>query len=99
MSIILDLYFIQFVILFHSLTNVLVNRHVLNLRRAANDEAGNNNVQTLTSLHFTVGNVLGNIGEPVSQPGDEDDDVYELDLDMAIIVSQVLDILLLLTIY
>ena len=56
------------------LQNVLVSRLVLSLRQAnSSTDKASINMPTLSSLHFSVDNVLGNIGEPLSQLEDEED--------------------------
>ena len=54
------------------LQKILINRLILNLRQVAEDTAGNRVTKSISILRFATDNVLGNIGEPVSQPGNDE---------------------------
>ena len=59
---------------------MLVNRLVLNLRQEGTDTGATVPSHTLSRISFGIGSVpLGNIGAPLSHPGDEDDNVDSSD--------------------
>ena len=69
---------------------MIVLRLVLNLRRAGEKQAEPRaNIPHLASIQFNVSRVLGNIGEPVRRPGEDEEDFDEPGIDEACLETAV----------